>query len=228
MAVKRKKTRKHHLPSGAHSGVRPVPDAPEAENVDKRKAAAKPGRIETVLYPLLMLATIGVTFGGIGLLLHLLSLSQNILTALGLIIIVIPLIRVIGDAVNPDVPNPQSLDGYMYRYQSILLLLVTYFSVFALLLPVLILALGLMGSGLLAIVTAFGSLFWVLQHWFDMQVGREMAVSEINGLLLMLGGSIVAALVCFGLITLAMYIKDKLEDRFWAAIHAARRWLEQR
>lgn len=175
---------------------------------------------DSSLYAWRLLATIAVTLGGITLLLFLFKITPNFLSALGLAIVLAPLVRVVGDTLNPDVANPPSLAGYVRRYLLVLAVLVLYLSVLVLMAPALVLALGMLGGILLTIVAGVGLILWSLQHWFGVDAGRALSVQEGREMLVAFGIALVGTLTCLGLLTVGMWMKDRLEGRFWRIVYA--------
>lgn len=190
------------------------PEKPPARRSDA-EAAATPA----AFYALRLLATVAISIGGLVLLLYLALNASNLFAAGGLVLLLVPLVRIVGDAMNPDVPNPASLAGYLARYLAVLLFLGTYLLLLLALIPALALALGMLGSALLAVVALFGLLLWALQHGLALQLARDMAFDEWQGLLLLLGAAITCGATCLGLLTGLMYLKDRLEPRFWQILH---------
>jgi hypothetical protein len=188
------------------------------EKPPERRAAANSGG-PAAHYALRLLATVGISIGGLTLLLYLALNASNILAAGVLVLLLVPLVRIVGDAMNPDVPNPASLAGYLSRYLAVLLFLSTYLLLLLALIPALALALGLLGGALFALLALVGLLFWALQHGLGLQVAREMASDEWRGLLLLLGAAIAGGGVCLGLLRFLLSLKDRLEPRFWQIIH---------
>lgn len=175
---------------------------------------------DSSLYAWRLLATIAVTLVGITLLLFLFKITPNVLSALGLALVLAPLVRVVGDALNPDVTNPASLAGYVRRYLLVLAVLVLYLSVLVLVAPALVLALGMLGGILLTIVVGVGLILWTLQHWFGIDAGRALSVQEGHEMLVAFGAALFGTLACLGLLTLGMWIKDRMEARFWRIVYA--------
>jgi len=116
-------------------------------------------------YPVRLLAATLVSIGGVVLLLTLLVNAHN-WVVMGLLVgLLVPLVRVVADALNPDVPNPATPAGYARRYLAVLLVLCVHLVALAALAPALLLALGVLGAVLGFIVALAGLLLWVLQHW---------------------------------------------------------------
>jgi hypothetical protein len=170
-------------------------------------------------YPVRILAAVVVSIGGVVLLLTLLANARN-WVVMGLLVgLLVPLVRVVADALNPDVPNPAMLVGYARRYLAVLLVLCVHLVALAALAPVLLLALGLLGAGLGFIVALLGLLLWVLQHWSEVQTGRPLGADEWQPMLLLLAGAVAGGGACLGLLTGLMHLKDRLEPPFWNIVH---------
>jgi hypothetical protein len=169
-------------------------------------------------YPVRILAAAVVSIGGVVLLLTLLVNARN-WVMMGLLVgLLVPLVRVVADAVNPDVPNPATLAGYARRYLAVLLVLCVHLVALAALAPALLLALGMLGAILGIIVALFGLLLWVLQHGAGVQTGRPLGADEWQPMLLLLLGAGAGGGACLGLLTGLMYLKDRLEPPFWTIV----------
>ncbi|MFP4440301.1 MAG: hypothetical protein ACLFVO_23955 [Chloroflexaceae bacterium] len=169
-------------------------------------------------YLVRILAAAVVSIGGVVLLLTLLVNARN-WVVMGLLVgLLVPLVRVVADAVNPDVPNPATLAGYARRYLAVLLVLGVHLVALAALAPALLLALGVLGAVLGFIVALFGLLLWVLQHWAGAQTGRPLGADEWQPMLLLLVGAVAGGGACLGLLTGLMYLKDRLEPPFWTIV----------
>jgi hypothetical protein len=166
-------------------------------------------------YPVRILAAAVVSIGGIVLLLILLANARN-WVVMGLLVgLLVPLVRVVADALNPGAPNPATLAGYARRYLAGLLELCVHLVALAALAPVMLLGLGLFGAVLGFIVALFGLLLWVLQHWAGAQAGRPLGADEWQPMLLLLAGAAAGGGACLGLLTGLMHLKDRMETPFW-------------
>jgi hypothetical protein len=181
-----------------------------------------PERKPTWRYPVRMLAAVVVSIGGVVLLLILLVNTRN-WVLMGLLVgLLVPLVRVVADALNPDIPNPATLAGYARRYLAVLLVLCVHLVALAALAPALLLALGILGAVLGCIVALVGLLLWVLQHWAGAQTGRPLGADEWQPMLLLLVGAVAGGGACLGLLTGLMYLKDRLETPFWNIVYTLR------
>jgi hypothetical protein len=169
-------------------------------------------------YPLRLLAAAVVSIGGILLLLTLFTRGGNWLVTGVLVLLLVPLVRVVADALNPNVPNPPTLADYGRSYLALLLVLCVHLLALLALAPALLLALGLLGAVLGIIVALFGLLLWVLQHWAGAQTGRPLGADEWQPMLLLLVGAVAGGGACLGLLTVLSYLRDRLEPPFWQAI----------
>jgi hypothetical protein len=170
-------------------------------------------------HALSLIAPAVITIGGIYLLLYVFLKTPNIILGIALVLLLVPLVRVVGDRLNPAVANPSSLAGYVQRYVAILFLLVLQLGLLALILPAIVLALGILFGALLMLLSGVGMVFWASQHWFDIQLARDMSVDEGAGMLRMFLFSTAGVAVCYGLLTLGMAVKNRLEERFWGVVH---------
>ncbi len=170
-------------------------------------------------YPVRLLAAVGISIGGIVLLVALLTSSGNWLVTGVLVLLLAPLVRVVADALNPGVPNPPTPTGYARQYLAVLLVLCVHLGALLALAPALLLALGLLGAVLGIIVALAGLLLWVLQHWAGAQTGRPLGADEWQPMLLLLVVAGVGGGACLGLLALLLELGKRLQEPFWKLVH---------
>jgi hypothetical protein len=200
--------RKKHKPAATQDSSVPVPPTSHA------------------WYPARLLATVAVTFGGIALITYLFVTSRTLLGGALLVLLLVPLVRVLGDALNPGVRNPVRLADYARRYLAVLFVLSLYLGLLLLLLPALVLALGVLAGALLALVTGIGVVLWGLQHWLGMDIGRTMSTEEGRSLMLAFLLALVGGFGCLGLLTVLMKLKQRIEEPFWATVRRIQTWFD--
>jgi len=166
-------------------------------------------------YPVRLLAAAGVSIGGILLLLELLTSGGNWLVIGVLVVLVVPLVRVVADVLNPNEPTLTTAAGYGRRYLAVLLTLCVHLLYLAALAPVMLLAVGVFGAVLGTIVALVGLLLWVLQHWAGAQMGRPLGADEWQTMLLILAGAVGGGGACLGLLALLLDLGKRLETPFW-------------
>ncbi len=179
----------------------------------------QPERKPAWRYPVRILAAAVVSIGGPILLLILLVNARNWVATGLLVLLLVPLVRVVGDALNPNEASPTTAAGYGRRYLAVLLILCVHLLYLAALAPALLLALGLLGAVLGIIVALVGLLLWALQHWAGSQTGRPLGADEWQPMLLLLAGSVGGGGACLGLLTLLFALGKRLEKPFWNIVH---------
>jgi hypothetical protein len=171
-------------------------------------------------YPLRMVLTIGITVGGIMLIIGIVRSAPNFLVAMLILLPLVPLLRLVGDIANPDVDVPLQPRILLRDYLFGGFFLLIMFGAILLTVPVVGVGLTMLGAALAVLVGVVGVLLWALQYGLGITLGRSLAFTEIWDSLFYLGAGIGAGVLAFGLVYLGTIIKDRYEGPLW-------HWIEQ-
>ncbi len=173
-------------------------------------------------YVLRLFATIAVTIGGVFVLFRFaFAAAPNAIIAVAALLLLVSLIRVAGDALNPDVANPPTLRGYLRRYVQVLFALAVQLAFLALVFPALAVMLATIFGALLALVFGVGVILWALQSWFGLEIGRALPAEEGRQLVLLCLAAAATTGIGVGLIALGGRWKDRVLDGLAWAVETA-------
>jgi hypothetical protein len=169
-----------------------------------------------------MLAAIVVTVGGIFLVTVTFKLASSYWLAAFLVWLLTPLVRVIGDALNPDVPNPHGWDGYLRRLLGLTLMLPLLFAALATVVPLLALGFGLLYAALMALVSLMGLLLFVAQSWLGLEIARPIPLEEAQDAMKVLGFALLGGLVGVPLLGSLNLLKGQVLEQIYRLMDALR------
>jgi hypothetical protein len=173
-------------------------------------------------YPLRILLSIAVIIVTCIVIVGIIASAPNFIVGMVILIPIVPLLRIVGDIVNPNVALPLNPRTLLRHYLAVLFLLVLMLGAIVLVLPVAVVSFAILGAALVILLAGVGLLLWGLQHGLGITLARPLPFAEWLPLLLLLGAGIGGGAIALGVAYLGLAIKNYVEAPFWRFVDRLR------